>query len=167
MAASYNDDTDRKANIIQAFYASATQVGTGGNSDPLDHNTNAYPRLGPDDHLAWPPEVDGDGNWTDGDGNWTAAEDYFRLIQWDDINDANVTDLTPISFLTRDQGLIANALIQSHQAELQSPDFPDILSEAEIGLHALGAGATDVYFDDFGIRIDAEKSDAIPPPLQQ
>ena len=165
--AAFDDASDRKANIIQAYYASEGQGGTGGNTDPLDLNTNPYPRLGPGDEPAWPPEVDGDGNWTNGDGNWTAADDYFRQIEWDAVNDGNVTGLSPIAFMTKDQGIVPNAVLQSHQADLQSPDYPALLSNEEIGLHALGAGATDTYFDDFSIRIDVAKSDAIPPPLQQ
>ena len=166
----YDDTTDRKANIIQAYYASASQGGSGGNANPLDVNTNAYPRLGPTDQLVWPPELAADGNWTAADGNWSGADDYFRLIQWDAINtaDANATGLEgSIPFMTNDQGLVENAILLSHHSDLQSPDYPLALTNAEIGLHALGTGALYTYFDDFGIQLDVAGTDSIPTPLQQ
>ena len=167
---SYNDATDRKVNVIQAYYASASQGGSGGNTNPLDGNTNAYPRLGATGSLTWPPEVGADGNWTGYDGTWTAAEDDFRLIQWDAINtaDANATGLEgTIPFMTNAQGLVQNAIILSHHSDLQSPDYPMTLSDNEVGLHALGSGATHTYFDDFGILIELAGTDGIPTPLQQ
>ncbi len=168
LVASYDEADDRKTNIIQAFYAIETGGGSGsGSTDPLDINTRAYPRWGTADTPAWPPFVDGDGNWTDEDGNWTSFEDYFRYIQWDDVNDANVSGLSSISFITKNQGLVHNTMIRSHQTDLQSPPFPGTLSEFEIGLHAFGDGALNVYFDDFGIKLDVAQNNTIPNPLQQ
>ncbi len=164
----YDEARDRKANIIQVFYASESGGGNGlGNTNPLDIHTRPYPRRGDGDGPAWPPVVDGDGNWTDEDGNWTAAEDFFRYIQWDDINTGNVSGLEGISYTTKDQGLVQNTIIQSHQADLQSPPYPGRLSEFEIGLHALGDGALNLYFDDFGIQLDVAQTNTIPNPLQE
>ncbi len=165
---SYDEANDRKANIIQVFYGSASGGGSGlGNDTPLDINTRPYPRWGAADSPVWPPFVDGDGNWTNEDGNWTATDDYFQYIQWDDINTANVNGLSGITFRTMNQGLVNNTMIQSHEADLQSPPYPGNLSEFEIGLHALGDGALNVYFDDFGIQLDVAQSITIPNPRQE
>ncbi len=172
--ASWDETNDRKANVIQVFYANANGLG-GGDTDPLDRITRPYGRLGIDPDLTelqWPPELDGTGNWTDRDGNWTAAEDYFRLVQWDAVNDANVTGLSSIAFFDDTNGLIEKAIIQSHYHQsdsdtLQTPDFPAIYEEPELGLHTFGDGSENVFFDDFGIELNVAVEDVLLPPLQQ
>ncbi len=167
----YDEATDRRANIIRAYYATALGGGTHvGNTNPLDRETEPYGRLGTDPNLVelqWPPDLDEDGNWTDDDGNWTTAEDYFRLIQWDEINSAGGPGLSAIPFTANAQGLITNAVIQSHEPDLVSPLIvtPDL--DPEIGLHAFGAGTLNVFFDDFGIRLDVGVDDVLPSPVQQ
>lgn len=160
--AAFDQNRDLKANIIKVHFASENGIGTA-NTNPVDVNSRSYSRIGPSDTLQWPPSVDGDGDWTGDDGNFTAAEDFYRLIQWDVVNPAADT----IHFRTTDQGPIPNAVIQDHDDTLQSPAFPGILTEAEIGLHAFGDGALNTYFDDFGIRIEVSSDDTVPPPLQQ
>ncbi|MGD9365997.1 MAG: hypothetical protein PVH87_09890 [Desulfobacteraceae bacterium] len=160
--AAFDQNEDPKANIIRVHFASEDGIGTA-NTNPVDVNSLSYGRLGPSDTLRWPPNVDGDGNWTDDDGNFTAADDFFRLVQWDAVN----STVDAIDFRTNDQGLILNAAIQDHDDTLQSPVFPGILTEAEIGLHAVGDGALNAYFDDFGIRIQVSSDDTVPLPLQQ
>jgi type II secretory pathway pseudopilin PulG len=172
--ASWDETNDRKANVIQVFYANANGFG-GGDTDPLNRITQPYGRLGIDPDLSdlqWPPELDGTGNWTDRDGNWTSAEDYFRLVQWDEVNDANVTGLTAIPFFEATNGLIDSAIIQSHYHQsdsdtLQTPDFPAIFENPELGLHTFGDGSENVFFDDFGIELDTAVEDILLPPLQQ
>jgi hypothetical protein len=172
--ASWDETNDRKANVIQVFYANANGFG-GGDTDPLNRITQPYGRLGIDPDLSdlqWPPELDGTGNWTDRDGNWTSAEDYFRLVQWDEVNDANVTGLTAIPFFEATNGLIDSAIIQSHYHQsdsdtLQTPDFPAIFENPELGLHTFGDGSENVFFDDFGIELDTAIEDILLPPLQQ
>jgi hypothetical protein len=172
--ASWNEANDRKANVIQVFYANANGLG-GGDTDPLNRITRPYGRLGIDPDLTelqWPPELDGTGNWTDRDGNWTAAEDYFRLVQWDAVNDANVTGLASIAFFDNAHGLIEKAIIQSHYHQndsdtLQTPDYPAIYEEPELGLHTFGDGSENVFFDDFGIELNVAVEDVLLPPLQQ
>jgi len=160
--ATYDQASDLKANVIKVYFASENGIGTA-NTDPTDFNTLGYGRLGTNDALQWPPDLDAQGNWTDSNGNYTAADDYFRLVQWDAVNiGAGI-----IAFNTNAQGLIPDAIIQTHHNDLQSTSFPGILSQAEIGLHALGDGALNAYFDDFGIRIDVSQNNAIPAPLQQ
>lgn len=162
----YNEPRDRKANIIKVYFASSDGIGTA-NTDPTDLNTRGYARLGVSDSPHWPPFVNAEGNWFVDDGLFTASEDYFRLIEWDAVNTGAVSGLSTLQFRTNDQGVISNSIIQSHHDQLQSPNFPGILSQAEIGLHAFGDGARNVFFDDFGIRIDVSENDTIPTPLQQ
>ena len=171
---SWDETNDRKANVIQVFYANANGFG-GGDTDPLNRITRPYGRLNIDPELTdlqWPPELDGTGNWTDRDGNWTAAEDYFRLVQWDAVNDANVTGLSAIPFFEATSGLINRAIIQSHYHQsdsdtLQTPDFPAIFENPELGLHTFGDGSENVFFDDFGIELNIAVEDILLPPLQQ
>lgn len=171
---SWDETNDRKANVIQMFYASETGFG-GGDNDPLNRITRPYGRLGVDPDLTelkWPPELDANGTWVDLDGNFTYSEDYFRLIQWDAINDANVTGLSAIDFRTTINGTVANAVIQSHyhagdSDTLQTPSFPAIYNMAELGLHTFGDGSENVYFDDFGIALNVAEEDVLLPPLQQ
>jgi hypothetical protein len=172
--ASWDESNDRKANVIQVFYASKTGFG-GGDNDPLNRITRPYGRLGVDPNLTelkWPPELDANGTWVDLDGNFTPSEDYFRLIQWDEINDANVTGLSAIDFRTTINGSVANAVIQNHYHAsdtdtLQTPSFPAIYNMAELGLHTFGDGSENVYFDDFGIALNVTEEDVLLPPLQQ
>ena len=164
----YDDTNDRKANIIQAFYASETGGGSKtGNQTPLDNNFAPYPRRTAVDELRWFPEVDASGNWTDDDGNFTPTEDVFRLIEWDAVNDTAVAGLKELDFTTADQGLVRHAVIQSHHIELQSPDYPALVSPFELGLHTFGDGSDNVFFDDFGLRIEVAETDIIPTPLQE
>lgn len=172
--ASWDETNDRKANVIQVFYANANGFGEG-DTDPLNRITRPYGRLNIDPDLTdlqWPPELDGTGNWSDRDGNWTAAEDYFRLVQWDAVNDATVTGLTAIPFLEATNGLIDSAIIQSHYHQsdsdtLQTPDFPAIFENPELGLHTFGDGSENVFFDDFGVELNVAVEDILLPPLQQ
>ena len=172
--AAWDETNDRKANVIQVFYASENGFG-GGDTDPLNRITRPYGRVGIDPvltELKWPPELDGNGTWVDRDGNFTSADDYFRLIQWDAINDANVTGLSSITFRTTINGAVANAVIQSHyhasdNDTLQTPSFPAIYNAAELGLHTFGDGSENVYFDDFGIALNVAEEDVLLPPMQQ
>jgi type II secretory pathway pseudopilin PulG len=158
----YDETSDRKANIIRAYIATENGIGTP-NTNPLDFNVGPYPRMEAGDTLHWPPWVDARGNWTDHDGSFTAAEDFFRLIQWDVLNAGAVS----IPFRSAVQGLIPNAVIQTHEDDLQTLDFPAILSQDEIGLHTFGDGSLSTYFDDFGVRITVPQNNTLPAPVQQ
>jgi hypothetical protein len=93
-------------------------------------------------------------------GNWTAAQDYFRLIQWDEVNDANVTDLAVVT--SPDE---PGAILRHHQTDLQSPGMDTTLNQPELGLHSYGDGAANVYFDDFGVQLYIRQDYTFP--LQQ
>ncbi|MEJ2040054.1 MAG: hypothetical protein P8X55_14145, partial [Desulfosarcinaceae bacterium] len=142
---------NRKENVIKVYYADPSGFGPPDDT-PLDADASGYPRLDPGESLQW-PVAEG--------GNWTAAQDYFRLIQWDAVNDANVTDLSVISSLD----VPGRAILRHHDIELQSPGMDTTLSLPELGLHSYGDGAADVYFDDFGIQIYIRQDNTFP--LQQ
>lgn len=132
-ANAFDNDTDRKVNIIKAFYARATGIDAG-NTDALDATAHTYPRREGTAPFRWPP---------DEDENWTADKDYFRLVQWDGIN-----SLSGLAYVEGSDGTV----IRSYDPDLQSPLLNEAIS-TELGLHAYGAGADNVYFDDFGLRL--------------
>ncbi|MFZ1985425.1 MAG: hypothetical protein WAU91_13490, partial [Desulfatitalea sp.] len=138
----YDNTTDSKVNIIKTYYAKATGIDSG-NRDPMDPVAYNYPRLGATDPMRWPP---------DEDDNWTTAQDYFRLVQWDAVNTTNVSGLHSLSFRDADDNLIEDAIIRSYHTDLQSPPLGQP-AVTELGLHAYGAGADNVYYDDFGLRL--------------
>lgn len=158
---------DNKANLIQVYLATRTGRGNGGNDNPLDNNTEPYGRLGLTtlSALQWPPVLDNNGNWTDDDGTWESNEDYFQLIEWDAIN-SNASGLSLHAF-TAPEGVVQRAVLQSTHPELITPDYPGIYEQSEIGLHAVGDGADNIYFDDFGIRLNVFDTDILPSPIQQ
>lgn len=153
---SYDNTTDRKVNIIKVFYAN--QGGSGAaNGDPLDPDTLPYPRRADADPFRWPP---------DEDENWTTAEDYFRLVQWDVINPDNGLDLQALTYRDDDNRTVENAVLRSYDPDLQSPPLGLPVS-TELGLHAYGEGADNVYFDDFGLRLFFGTSSLFDTVLQQ
>ncbi len=107
----YNVATDSQANIIRAYYAGETG-NPPGNSDLLDAHTLAYPRRNTGEGLEWFPEEG---------GNWTAAQDYFRLIQWDAVNSGNVANLDSIPDLFGGAIAIDNVILNHHDDYLQTP----------------------------------------------
>lgn len=144
---SFDNATERKVNIIKAFYASSTSSGAA-DSDPMDPDTRAYPRLQGDAPFRWPPYED---------DNWTAEQDYFRLVRWDAIN-----SLAGLSYVDGSD----QTVIRSFDEDLQSPPLNSAVN-AELGLHAYGAGADNVYFDDFGLRLYFGSSSLFDTVLEQ
>ncbi len=143
----FDNSADRKVNIIKTYYASAAGSGSA-SSDPTDPDTRPYPRLQTDDPFRWPPYED---------DNWTADEDYFRLVEWDAIN--------TVAGLAYVDGS-GQSVIRSYNADLQSPPLNSAVN-VELGLHAFGGGADNVYFDDFGLKLYFGTSSLFDTVLQQ
>lgn len=140
-----------KDNFIRAYYADPTGCGTP-NIYPLDEERRAYPR---DDDIQWPSDN------LDDDCNWTADKDYFTLVQWDAVK-SSVASITEISSLCE-----PDAILRSSESKLLTPDTYEF-SDSELGLHALGHGATNVYFDDFAIQAELRsKRTGFLPSIQQ
>ncbi len=143
-------------NVIKVYYASEA-----GNpppdpdnppdpATPLDAYSLPYPRRTTNESLIWPvPEG----------GEWTAARDYFRLIQWDEINE-------DISTGNRVERLTDHA-IRHYNSALQSQPLT-AGAIGELGLHAYGTGTTNIYFDDFGLKLVAPPArGGFTAPFQQ
>jgi len=145
-----------KDNFIRAYYADPTGCGTP-DGDLLDERRLAYSR---GDDIQWPPDN------LDGDCHWTADKDYFTLVQWDYVNcpveDGDVDTIERISSLCE-----PDAILRSSESKLLTLDT-DELSDSELGLHALGHGARNVYFDDFAIQaeIRAKRTGFLPSTQQ-
>ncbi len=143
-------------NVIKVYYASEA-----GNpppdpdnppdpATPLDAYSLPYPRRTTNESLIWPVPEGGD---------WTAARDYFRLIQWDEINE-------DISTGNRVERLTDHA-IRHYNSALQSQPLT-AGAIGEVGLHAYGTGTTNIYFDDFGLKLVAPPSrGGFTAPFQQ
>ena len=154
----YDANEDDHNNIILVYYARPNACGTR-DDDPLDAAKGAYPRLASaSDELRWPP---------DEGGNWTAADDYFRLVQWDVINDGSVSNLSAVDFLSRTGDLVHNSLIRSYDPDLRSPPSGSGFLRPELGLHTFGDGSLNIFFDDFGVQIDVRPTNTFTQPLQQ
>ena len=153
----------RKINVIKIYFASKDGC-TGSVPDPstpLDCFTLAYARQGTGETLQWPVQ----------DGiEWTANKDYFRLIQWDGVNESDGSNLN-IGLIgtlidTYDGSATDHTVIISHNDKLQSLDINATIPE--LGLHTLGANAANhVYFDDFGFRLYYLSSILFPTAFQQ
>lgn len=150
---------DRKNNVIRIYMGQADSSGTSaingleiGNTDRLDDVMIGYPRRETSQRLIWPVN--------EGD-EWTSERDFFRLVQWDAINSGPDLEAIPSQNFP-------NTIIRSHQEELQSPELESSsLIQSELGLHAFGAGAASVYFDDFGLRLVFPLREPFATPLQQ
>jgi hypothetical protein len=144
---SYDNVTDRKVNVIKVFYASAAGSGAASN-DPLDPDTLPYPRREATAPYRWPP---------DENEVWEATQDYYRLVQWDGIN-----SVAGLSYIAGS----GDTVIRSYDPDLQSPPLSQQVF-TELGLHAYGDGADNVYFDDFGLRLFLGTSSLFDTVLQQ
>lgn len=150
---SVDETIRRKANVIKVYYASPSGYGIA-NSSLLDPNTLPYPRLtNSGQNLLWPILED---------ESLTPSLDFFRLVQWDFVNTAAVPNLSRITSLNE-----PNSTLLSHHADLQTDAADDLFTAPELGLHALGANATDIYFDDFGFQLFVAADNNFPSAFQQ
>jgi glycosidase len=134
-------------NFLRVYYGSPAGCGTA-NTTPLDNEKLANPR--DPDELLWPP-ADGE--------PYTAADDAYTLIQWDadKIN-------TGVSSLSR----LNATYLRSNEAALLTPSSLLGRTRPEIGLHTMGRGAENAYFDDFGLNVVyyADPAD-VTTPIQE
>ncbi len=149
-----------KENLIRAFIGDKIGEGTP-NGSGLDYIKAAHPV----DTIRWPPA-----NVT----SWTASQDYFTLVQWDDVNPSTHQDWSDVeggSAISKDSfSWISSidepgAIIRTNT--LVTPDLAEPFSRSELGLHAFGSGATNVYFDDFAVRLKIGAKRQYVPVVQQ
>ena len=143
----------QRTNIIRIFFGTPNTgvCDASGDDSPFNNVLQCYPRgTSP---LLWPPDLTNTGEL-----DWPNTEDYFRLIQWDGIN-SSASNLSSL--------VEPNAIVVHHHNNLQTPSSGGFGDRPEIGLHALGLGATNVYFDDFGLQLTTQTNAIIPTPVQQ
>jgi hypothetical protein len=140
------NEVRNRDNFIRVYYGSPDGCGTP-NTDPLDNERHANPRHPAELH--WPP-ADGE--------VYTADDDYFTLIQWD--ADKINTGVSSFDRLTATQ-------LRSNASDLLTPSGPLGQTRPELGLHALGKGALNTYFDDFGLTVTFQGPVDITSPLQE
>jgi prepilin-type N-terminal cleavage/methylation domain-containing protein len=133
-------------NFIRAYYGSPDGCGTP-NTDPFDNERSANPR--DPTELNWPP-AEGD--------PYTAADDAFTLIQWD--TDKIHSAVSSFSRLTATQ-------LRSNESVLLTPNGPLGQTRPELGLHAMGKGAENTYFDDFGLTVTFDGPVDVTAPIQE
>lgn len=162
---SYSEEDDERNNFIQVFYASPSYCENSGTDSPWDAQRKGYDRLtDSSDDLLWPADLEDDGSLI-----WSADQDYFRLVQWDAYN--TNTDMAPhlawIESQLTNPNIPGHPIIRHRHTELSSPTDNFSYSRAELGLHALGKGANNIYFDDFGIKLIVPSPFYFPTPIQQ
>ncbi len=140
-----------KDNYIRVYYGDKTGYGTP-DSILLNMERKGNPRC---------TSACNSLNWPSAQASGTTPEnDYFTLVQWEAVNGtvgtvAGMVDLAE-----------PNAVVRSHQAELLSP-IAGFSAQPELGLHAYGNGALNVYFDDFGLRADVARIAGFLPAIQE
>jgi hypothetical protein len=137
----------QKANYIRAYYGDPAGSGNP-NDDPLDDAKQGNPRN--PTNVNWPPDQVKD---------WSAEADYFTLVQWDAVNDGAVATVGLIPSLAE-----PGAVIES--TALITPNSSLATTRAELGLHAFGKGAQNVYFDDFALQTDVISAEGFLPATQ-
>ncbi len=145
-------------NYIRAYYSDTSGSGTA-NDVPTDDERHAYPRS---DDIRWPPDDVAD---------WSTDNDYFTLVQWDAINLSEVSKDIDVLGKARwfDETSVdePKAIFRSSETKLLTQDTGGF-SDSELGLHAMGKGATNVYFDDFAIQAEIRaKRTGFLPSVQQ
>ena len=134
-------------NYIKVYYGDQTGSGTP-DGDFLDNLRHGIP-FG---ETYWPP---------DNLDEWTADNDFFTLVQWDRVNDTEVTSISII-----DSADELGAIIRSSEADLLTPES-DVFDHTELGLHTFGLGSTNIYFDDFALQAITGSDIVYFSPIQE
>ena len=124
-------------NFIRAYLASTGECG--GNTDGTDPVRRAVER----GTVQWPSASLDD---------WPADNDYFTIVDWD----AAGTGVTVSGEPGATRSVVRSDTLGSSQ-----------LATPELGLHALGHGATNVYFDDFAVQTTLGAKPGLPYTVQR
>jgi hypothetical protein len=156
VSARARDPIISRANYIRAYYGDVSGYGTP-NADPFDNDKHGNPRN--------PANV----NWTpDEVDDWSADNDYFTLIQWDGINTSimQTDDNTQRSVRFIQSLDEPGAVIRSTEPVLFTPSS-GVFNRPELGLHTLGHGSLNVYFDDFALQTEIYSTGGFLPYIQE
>jgi hypothetical protein len=156
VSAQARDPIISRANYIRAYYGDISGYGTP-NADPFDYEKHGNPRNPANVNWA-PDEVD----------DWSADNDYFTLIQWDEINTSIMqTDDGSERSVRFIQSLgEPGAVIRSTEPVLFTPSS-GVFNRTELGLHTLGQGSLNVYFDDFALQTEFYSTGGFLPEIQE
>jgi hypothetical protein len=156
VSAQARDPIISRANYIRAYYGDISGYGTP-NNNPFDYEKHGNPRN--------PANV----NWTpDEVDDWSADKDYFTLIQWDEINTSIMqTDDGSERSVRFIQSLgEPGAVLRSTEPVLFTPSS-GVFNRTELGLHTLGQGSLNVYFDDFALQTEIYSTGGFLPEIQE
>jgi prepilin-type N-terminal cleavage/methylation domain-containing protein len=130
-----------QGHFIKAYYGTESGCGTP-NTDPMDGEKGANP-IDPA-NPNWPPD--------EGDP-WTEEKDNFTLIQWDAIN-SDVGTVELVDALEQ-----PDTVVRSWETALMDDG-------STLGLHTVGSGSLNVYFDDFAYQSFVDQPVAVSQPIQ-
>ena len=130
-----------QGHFIKAYYGTESGCGTP-NTDPMDGEKGANP-IDPA-NPNWPPD--------EGDP-WTEEKDNFTLIQWDALNSA-VGTVELVDALDQ-----PDTVVRSSETALMDDG-------STLGLHTVGSGSLNVYFDDFAYQSIVDQPVAVSQPIQ-
>ena len=131
-----------RSNFIQAFYGAQSGVSPPTSADASGFFQYDQERLRNDFGIPnWPPNPL---YAADRDRGLDGTNDYFTLVQWNDV-------VQGATRLSDENGRYT--IIASDQSELFTPTDTFIpYTRPELGLHAIGHGAANVFYRDFAIR---------------
>ena len=129
-------------NYIRAYYSDPVGCGVP-NDNPFDRERRELLR----GTVEWPPDDVGD---------WSEANDYFTLIQWDAVN----TGVVVLDSVDE-----PDTVLRTDTLTTSSP-FNEL--RPELGLHTLGKGSQNVFFDDFAVQAELyTRRTGFLPAIQQ
>jgi len=129
----------KRDNYIRVYYGDQTGSGALDDGSLLDDLRHGIP-FG---ETHWPPDnVD----------EWAADNDFFTLVQWDEIN---------IGVDLIDSIYEPDAIIRSSESGIFDHTKP------ELGLHTFGSGSTNIYFDDFALQAITGSDTVYFSPIQE
>ena len=136
-------------NYIRAYLGDPNGCGAG-DDIPFNALRKGYART---DDIKWPP---------DNVADWSADDDYFTLVQWDQVNTAGVSSIAKITSIDE-----PDVILRSSESTFRTPDTYTF-DNPELGLQTFGHGSTNVYFDDFAVQVELKVSKTgFLPTVQQ
>jgi len=129
--------------------------------DPKAANTINRKAL-PRDTVVWPAED----ILSNGVSQITADTDYWTLVKWQymtpnsTICSGFISDTNTVSGLGESDQYYDTLRLGNYNKTPNSGSFPSVTAFPVVGLHAYGVNSTNVYFDDFAVRLPGYRSSA-------
>lgn len=139
-------------NYIRVYYGDTDGYGTP-NSTPFDYEKHGNPRItSGSGTVNWPPDEVVD---------TSPDNDYFTIVQWDAVNSSESGSIEMLT--SQDE---PDVILRGKHTDLLTPTS-GVFNQPELGLHAYGHGATNVYYDDFALQADIPAATAFLPAIQK